>query len=125
MKILMKVGDDLYLDYVNTQQNAAGEVLNTEVCNETESSNERYYCAYSMNWPYFAFADISSYIYLYNAFNPNLVQRFELPKCVKEVMFTYLTDTKELFALSNLTTSVPHTILKVLVGRRFLATRSI
>ena len=62
---------------------------------------ERYYGAFSFNWPYFTLANKNKFVYIYNAFNPTFVQRYQLPPDVTVVSGTRITDTYDLYVISE------------------------
>lgn len=51
----------------------------------------------SFNWPYYSFANLNKYIFIYNAFNPRFVQRYQLPEDTVICSHTFLTDTTDLY----------------------------
>ena len=69
---------------------------------QKKSYKHKYYMAYGFNWPYFCYASKYNYIFVLNAFNPNFIQRYELPNnelTSNRVSFTFLTDTHDLFVM--------------------------
>lgn len=63
---------------------------------------DKFYMAYGFNWPYFSYASKYNFVFILNAFNPNFVQRYELPKHVIRCDFTFLTDTHDLYAICEI-----------------------
>ena len=63
-----------------------------------ESVEEKHYHAYGFNWPYFSYAKKKNEIIILNAFNPYIIQRYELPENVMVINHTFVTDTHDLFA---------------------------
>jgi hypothetical protein len=55
--------------------------------------------AYAFNWPYFSYGTCFNFIHIYNAFNPNFIQRYELPINVSVIKSIVLTDTHDLFCI--------------------------
>ena len=66
-----------------------------------DSNVDKYYFAYSFNWPYFAYANKINFIHVMNAFTPSFIQRYELPDNEVRVLETTLTDSKDLFILTE------------------------
>ena len=58
--------------------------------------------AYGFNWPYFSYATMNNYVFILNAFNPNFIQRYELPKSVIRCSATFLTDTHDLYIICEI-----------------------
>jgi len=94
MKTLMKIGDYLYLDaldislceddeccdHSHDDHDESGE----DSCEHSETFHiescvERQYSAYGFNWPYFSYGTKNCKVFVYNAFNPSFIQRYELP----------------------------------------------
>ena len=96
----MYQGDYLFLDSINiskTNENAIEKVSIKEY--HLSTCIDKYYMAYGFNWPYFSYASQNNYVFILNAFNPNFVQRYELPRNVVRCNQTFLTDTHDLYAI--------------------------
>ena len=64
------------------------------------SNVDKYYFAYHFNWPYFSYANKLNFVYVMNAFNPQFIQRYELPDKEVQALQTFLTDTHDLFVIT-------------------------
>lgn len=98
LNILCRVGDYLNYEIIDIAQ--------AEVGNEDESHEGthvyRFYNAYSFNWPYFGYATRFCDIFILNAFNPDFVQCYEMPKDrVHFVAESFLTDTHDFFCIAE------------------------
>ena len=95
MVILSKTGENLYIDTISLElgykDDPDAAVVDTCVDNN--------YFAYGFNWPYFSFATKENFVFIYNAFNPNFIQRYELPSNVQRINKTFLTDTHDFYTL--------------------------
>ena len=60
---------------------------------------DKWYMAYSFNWPYFGYASKMNYVFVLNAFNPNFIQRYQLPLHIHRCVKTFLTDTHDLYVM--------------------------
>ena len=92
MQTLMLVGSTLYLDDCDLSRN-----YDDPQEGHLNSIQENQFCAYSFNWPYFAFGTKFNYILVYNAFNPKHIQRFQISKLCSRIINTFLTDTHDLY----------------------------
>jgi hypothetical protein len=75
MKILTKIGDFLYLDYIDIEKANKGDSEESEQESEAVLPNciEKHYSAYGFNWPYFSYATKNNRVFIYNAFNPKFI----------------------------------------------------
>ena len=57
--------------------------------------------AFSVNWPYISFSGFSNYIFIINAFNPNIIYRSEIanPDTHALVCDTFIADSNDLFVV--------------------------
>lgn len=67
LKILIVIGDHMYLEKIDMSK-----CHNTENRFEAhiDTNVDKYYFAYSFNWPYFVFANKLNFIHVMNSFNP-------------------------------------------------------
>ena len=63
--------------------------------------NEDVVSAFSINWPYVAFAGLENLLVIVNAFDKELVHRFQLapPGVNMQIKQTYISDTQDVYAL--------------------------
>ena len=105
MKVLMKVGDYLYLDQLDIDLCLSNcndmEEQGADVDGHISSTVEKHYSAYGFNWPYFSHGTKNKKVFIYNAFNPTFVQRYELPPYVTVIQATFLTDTHDAFIITE------------------------
>ena len=98
LKTLMKCGEVLYIDTIDiakayTVEDPEDAVIDTVV--------EQHYHSMGFNWPYFSYGTKNNKVFILNAFNPNLIQRFQLPKNVSKISATFLTDTHDLYCITE------------------------
>ena len=72
MKILSKLGDYIYLDTIDIAKSYGEEPEDGHV----DCCIDKYYMAYSFNWPYFSYASRFNFVLILNAFNPSFIQRY-------------------------------------------------
>lgn len=100
LKSLIRVGDNIYMDTVDNNLGFPHEGRSFEPKNSLISTCvDKFYFAYSFNWPYFSIASKDNFIYIFNAFNKDFIQRFKLPERVTIVCSTFLTDTHDFYAV--------------------------
>ena len=69
IKILSKLGDKIYFDTIDISKSYEDDPEEGHI----SACSERYYMAYSFNWPYFSYASKQNFIFILNAFNPTFV----------------------------------------------------
>jgi hypothetical protein len=93
MKVLSKLGDFIYVDTIDIDlcfnDDPTESVIDTCV--------DKFYFAYGFNWPYFSFGTKHNDIFIFNAFNRDFIQRYELPHHVSRITHTFLTDTHDFY----------------------------
>jgi hypothetical protein len=94
LKTMIKLGESIYCDTIDLDECYHEDSTQAVV----ESVEEKHYHAYGFNWPYFSYATKKNDIIILNAFNPYVIQRYELPENVAVINHTFLTDTHDLFA---------------------------
>ena len=65
------------------------------------SLKEQHYHSMGFNWPYFSYGTKNNKVFIMNAFNPNLIQRYQLPPKVRKIVGTFLTDTYDTYVISE------------------------
>ena len=97
LKILSKLGDYLYYDTIDINQSYGDD----PDLGHVDSCIDKFYMAYSFNWPYFSFTSRHNYIFILNSFNPNFVQRYQLPEHIAIVQRSFLTDTHDYYCIAE------------------------
>ena len=102
----MYQGDYLFLDTIQIQRHGTEEVIDKNKAH-LSTCIDKVYMAYGFNWPYFSYASQQDqkrpiFIFILNAFNPNFIQRYQLPSQVVRCMKTILTDTHDLYAICEI-----------------------
>jgi hypothetical protein len=100
LKILMYQGDYLFLDTIQIWHSNFEKMDKHKA--HLSTCIDMVYFAYGFNWPYFSYASNSNYIFILSAFNPNFIQRYELPENVVRCSKTFLTDTSDLYAICEI-----------------------
>lgn len=98
LRTLIKIGDYLYQDTYNLEL----ATMSAEDCAEhkcVETTIQKFYGGYGFNWPYFSYATQNKKVLILNCFNPNFVQRYQLPGRTSNIQQTHLTDTNDFFAI--------------------------
>ena len=96
----MYQGDYLFMDTIQIWHSNAEKMDKNKA--HLSTCIDQVYFAYGFNWPYFSYASNSNYVFILNAFNPNFIQRYELPKKVVRCAKTFLTDTHDLYAICEI-----------------------
>ena len=68
MKVLIDVGDHLYLEQIDMAK-CYGNPKDAHI----QSNRDMFYTAYGFNWPYFSYASKFNFIYIMNSFNPSFI----------------------------------------------------
>ena len=76
LKILSRIGDVLYIDTMDVEK---GYDSKNPEAGVVGSVKEEHYHSIGFNWPYFSYGTKNNKVFVMNAFNPGLVQRFQLP----------------------------------------------
>ena len=66
LRILSKLGDYIYLDIIDIAKCYGNDPEEGHV----DMTIDKYYMAYSFNWPYFSYASRHNFVLILNAFNP-------------------------------------------------------
>lgn len=99
MVILSKAGENLYIDTISLELGYSEDPNFDPDLAVIDTCVDNRYFAYGFNWPYFSFATKENFVLIYNAFNPNFIQRYELPHHVSRIKKTFLTDTHDFYTL--------------------------
>lgn len=89
------------------QNNFKERIINLNVC--VQKDIEYFYYVYnpirafSINWPYVAFAGLGNHLMIVNAFDRRLMRRIQIAEDDIKIMIceTYITDTYDLFIVVN------------------------
>ena len=92
----MNQGEFLYLD-----------TIEIDLCYQDKTRKEAHlstaidkvYMAYGFNWPYFCYATKTNFVGILNAFNLNLIQRYQLPPHTVRCHQTFLSDTHDFYCV--------------------------
>ena len=97
LKVLSRIGDILYIDSLDVtkghEENPEDGLFRTVV--------EQHYHSMGFNWPYFSYGTKNNKVFIMNAFNPNLILRFQLPPKVRKIVGTFLTDTYDCYIIAE------------------------
>lgn len=93
MKVLTKLGDHIYVDTIDIDKSFDDDSTNALI----DTCVDKFYYAYGFNWPYFSLATKQNHVFIFNAFNKNFIQRYELPAHVSIITHTFLTDTHDFY----------------------------
>ena len=80
MQTLIRINDTIHFDKIDMKKAEHPEHPPKETV--IWSCGDVMYHSYSFNWPYFAMATKDNFVFLFNAFNKNFIQRYEMPKYV-------------------------------------------
>ena len=69
MKVLSKLGDHIYVDTIDLDMCFDDDPTKSVI----DTCVDKFYYAYSLNWPYFSFATKHNNIFIFNAFNKNFI----------------------------------------------------
>ena len=102
IKILINQDSYLFLDTIDislcTEKTRKQAHINTNVY--------QMYRAYGFNWPYFSYISKFNFVFIMNAFNSKFIQRYELPKNIRQIYRTFLTDSKDFFCIAVTTENI-------------------
>ena len=95
LKTLAKIGENIIIDTIDLQKCHIGKPEEAIL----QVVEEKPYHSRSFNWPYYAYATKENMVYIHSAFNPNFIQRFEMPSNVSIIASTFLTDYQDCFII--------------------------
>ena len=97
LKLLSRIGDALYIDTLDIDKGYTEDPEDGIV----ESVKDEHYHSMGFNWPYFSYGTKNNKVFVMNAFNPGLIQRFQLLPKVRKIAGTFLTDTYDLYVITE------------------------